>query len=108
MDGFDGRSLRPLLADATEREESSRRVFSCIGLGWPMVRAGTYKYFMHAKRQVPVLFDLGSDPGERVNLADDPDYAPVTRELSEALAQRVATATSSPLAGDPSGRPPIR
>jgi arylsulfatase len=90
VDRFDSRSLWPLLARATERDDPRRPVFSCIGMGWPMVRAGTCKYFVHAKRQVPVLFDLDSDPGERVNLVDEPLYAHLKEELSEELATRVA------------------
>ena len=55
-----------------------------------MVRAGTCKYFVHSQHESPVLFDLAHDPAERVNLADDPRYVDVKRELSERLAQRVA------------------
>jgi arylsulfatase len=90
VDDFDSRSLWPYLAGAGNGADRSRRVFSSIGMGWPMVRAGTCKYFVHSQRKSPVLFDLAHDPAERVNLADDPRYADVKRELSERLAQRVA------------------
>jgi choline-sulfatase len=67
-----------------------RSVFCAIGMGWPMVRRGAYKYFVHAQHRSPVLFDLEGDPGERVNLAGDRRYAPIERELANSLAQRMA------------------
>jgi arylsulfatase A-like enzyme len=92
----DGRSLRPLLAGRGEAADSDRPVFCAIGLRWPMVRLGAFKYFVHARHhESPVLFNLEDDPGERVNLADGPRYTDVRGRLSELLAQRVA-------------RPPIR
>jgi arylsulfatase len=90
IDDVDGRSLRPLLNGRGDGADLGRSVFCAIGMGWPMVRRGAYKYFVHAQHRSPVLFDLERDPGERVNLAGDPRYAPIERELADDLAQRMA------------------
>jgi choline-sulfatase len=90
VEDFDGRSLRPLLAGRPRAEDLDRSVFSAIGVGWPMIRRGNHKYFVHSQHRTPVLFDLEEDPGERVNLAGDPGYAEVERDLSERLARREA------------------
>ena len=90
LDDFDGRSLRPILTAPAHAADHDRPVFSCIGMGWPMVRHGSCKYFVHAQQQTPVLFDLDHDPAERVNLVDDPHYAAVKADLSERLVERVA------------------
>lgn len=90
VEDVDGRSLRPLLAGSPEAEDLDRSVFSAIGVGWPMIRRENHKYFVHAQHRTPVLFDLEEDPGERVNLAGDPGYAEVERDLSARLARREA------------------
>jgi hypothetical protein len=90
VDDFDNRSLRPALTDWAQSVQLDRPVFSCVGLGWSMVRHGGHKYFVHAQQQTPVLFDLERDPAERQNVANDPHYADIKRELSERLAEHVA------------------
>jgi arylsulfatase len=90
VEDVDGRSLRPLLAGRPEADDLARSVFSAIGVGWPMIRRGNHKYFVHSQHRTAVLFDLDDDPGERVNLAGDPRRAEVERHLSELLAQREA------------------
>jgi arylsulfatase len=87
---LDGRSLRPLLAGKREAADLERAVFSCTGEPWPAVRHGNFKYCVNTKQQQEVLFDLQQDPGERVNLADDPSHTGIRRELSDLLAQRRA------------------
>lgn len=87
VDDVDGRSLRPLLTGQAEPADLDRSVFCAVGMGWPMIRHGHYKYFVHAQHGSAVLFDLHDDPGERVNLAGDPRYAEVERTLSERLAR---------------------
>jgi arylsulfatase len=89
-DDLDGRSLRPLLAGTPEAADHERSVFCAIGMGWPMVRRGNHKYFVHAQHGSPVLFDLAADPAERVNLAGDPGFAEVERDLSERLVRRMS------------------
>jgi choline-sulfatase len=90
VDDVDGRSLRPLLEGRPDAPVPERPVFCAMGMGWPMVRFGRHKYFVHAQHGTPVLFDLDRDPGEQVNLAGDSAYADVERDLSERLARRLA------------------
>jgi choline-sulfatase len=90
IEDVDGRSLRPLLTGQPAADDLDRSVFSAIGIGWPMIRRGNHKYFVHSQHRTPVLFDLENDPGERVNLAGDSGYAEVEGDLSERLAQREA------------------
>jgi choline-sulfatase len=87
---LDSRSLWPFLGDRAQPADRDHAVFSCIGTPVPMVRHGRYKYYTNSKQPEVLLFDLVDDPAERVNLADDPDYAGIRRDLSERLAQRMA------------------
>jgi arylsulfatase A-like enzyme len=90
IDDADGRTLRPLLTGQPEPGDLERSVFCAIGMGWPTIRRGNHKYLTHAQHRSPALFDLEDDPGERLNLAGDPRYAEVERDLSERLAQHMA------------------
>jgi len=82
---FDTRTLRPILEGTPGPDDLDRAVYSATSLNWPMIRCGRYKYLEHAQREIPVLFDLESDPLESVNLVDEPDYADVADELAEQL-----------------------
>ncbi len=53
-------------------------------LNLAVVRTDRYKY-VHFGGLPPVLFDLGEDPGETRNLADDHRYAGVRLEMAERL-----------------------
>jgi arylsulfatase A-like enzyme/cytochrome P450 len=88
---FDSRSLRPLLAGAAE-PDPGRPVYCCTGTPWPALRHTKFKYCVNTKQQQAVLFDLEQDPVERVNLAENPAYAGVMRDMSERLEQRLAKA----------------
>jgi arylsulfatase A-like enzyme len=86
----DSRSLRPVLMGGGEPGDSESAVFCCTGTPWAMVRHGDYKYLSQSDEQVAMLFDLEQGPAECVNLAGDPRYAKVKRDLSERLARRIA------------------
>ena len=49
-----------------------------------MLRTVRWKYILH-ERFRPQLFDLDSDPGEFVDLGDDPGYEGVRREFHDRL-----------------------
>ncbi|MEX2261352.1 MAG: choline-sulfatase [Bryobacteraceae bacterium] len=49
-----------------------------------MVRKGDFKY-THIHGHQPQLFDLSADPGEWNNLADNPEYRQVERQLRELI-----------------------
>ena len=51
---------------------------------WFMVRRGRYK-FVYCENTPPLLFDLETDPEERVDLAADPAHAATVDELRGAL-----------------------
>jgi choline-sulfatase len=87
---FDSRSLRPYLADPAQPADPQRAVFSCTGMSWPMVRYQNFKYSLNTAEREPVLFDVDQDRNESVNLAEDPGYAEIRRDLSTRLAQRMA------------------
>ena len=50
-----------------------------------MYRRGIYKY-VYVHKHEPLLFDLERDPHETINLAREPAYAHICRELHEAAA----------------------
>ncbi len=82
---LDGRGLLPHLAGTPDRDEAVAE-YLAEGAIAPivMIRAGSHK-FVHSPADPDLLFDLGSDPDERVNLAADPAWA----GLAEAFRQRV-------------------
>ena len=49
-----------------------------------IVRGERYKY-VHFTKLPPLFFDLEKDPGEFVNLAGDPAYAPMVLEYAQKL-----------------------
>ena len=88
--GFDSRSLRPLLREAGRPEDCDRAVLCATTMGWPMVRRGPLKYIVHLLSSPNALFDLERDPGETVSVLDDPDYRSVADELSSLLEYELA------------------
>ena len=72
------------------QSEPGRRVvaeYAAEGSIAPMVmlRAGPFKY-IHADPDPPLLFDLGSDPAERSNLAGTPDHAGLEQQFRAVIA----------------------
>jgi len=83
-----GESLLGLI-DGERRETPVLMEYAAEGSIAPMVclRSGPYKY-THCPVDPPQLFDLATDPQERVNLAGDPAHATVEAMFAEDVARR--------------------
>lgn len=86
---LDGRSL---VALASGNAEPGRRVaaeYAAEASIAPMVmlRAGSFKY-IHAEPDPPLLFNTENDPGERVNLAGDPNHQGLEQQFRSAVSDR--------------------
>jgi arylsulfatase A-like enzyme len=104
---FDSRSLRPHL-DSGTHPVPDRAVFSGTGItGWPMIRSGRFKYIQHGWPGEAVLFDLEADPREQVNLADDPRYAGVCRDLAARLQLMIVQEAADLPAPEPEPEPEL-
>ena len=93
---LEGRSLKPLLHDAdtewrgfvfSEYDYATRESRREIGVDQRdarlvMVFDGRWKY-IHVEGFRPMLFDLASDPDERVDLGEDPEHAGQVNRLKE-------------------------
>jgi choline-sulfatase len=84
-DGLAGRSLRPWLCGHGPRDTRPYVVSHWRGDGKiqvpaRMLRTHRYKYNLFREDGVEELFDLATDPGERINLAPDPAAAAVLEE----------------------------
>jgi N-sulfoglucosamine sulfohydrolase len=55
--------------------------------GDPLIGKRSIEQYLH--RPVIELYDIEADPAEVVNLADDPKFAPLRREMSEKLLMRL-------------------
>jgi arylsulfatase len=74
---FDTASLMGVLEGRPA--DPDRAVFSALGVGWPMIRKGRFKYIWHWSGD-HILFDLESDPGETKSVAGE--HPDVVMELS--------------------------
>ncbi len=84
--GLPGASLWPLLSGP---EDLHREIFcEYHGHGTPggtyLLRAGSLKYVYYVGYP-PQLFDLDADPGERHDLAPDPQYAQILADFEQRL-----------------------
>lgn len=89
-DPGDGRDLLGVLTDPTRDEDIDRIVLSAFTMHWPMARRGRFKYIREMGWGEEVLFDLETDPGESVNLIDEPDLAGERAALSAAVDTELA------------------
>lgn len=93
--GIDGRSLRPLLEDPDAAwDEAAATQILRPGDGSPILgrslRTGRWRYTeWNAGAAGAELYDHDRDPQEFRNLADDPDYAAIRRELRRKLDSKV-------------------
>ena len=91
---YQGHSLRPMVdgeKPAGWRTESFHEhvaVRSRIP-SYDCIRDGNFKYVRYFDYDHEFLHDLRKDPDELVNLADDPEYAPVLMEMRERTEKRV-------------------
>jgi choline-sulfatase len=85
---LDGRSLLPHLSGAPSHDEAVAE-YLAEGAAAPivMIRRGRHK-FVHSPADPDQLYDLGSDPHERVNLAGDPAPAGLAAEFRREAAAR--------------------
>jgi choline-sulfatase len=90
---LDGRSLLPHLSGAPDSDEVVAE-YLAEGAIAPivMIRRGSRK-FIHSPADPDQLFDLESDPHERVNLADDPASAGLAARFRQEAAARWDLAT---------------
>ena len=84
---IDGRSLMPLAQGQDDPVDEAIGEYCAEMTPYPvfMIRRGPLKY-IHCAPDPAQLYDLSVDPLEKVNLANDPDYA----EASAAFAAEVA------------------
>jgi choline-sulfatase len=87
--GVDGRSLVPLASGEAEPDRGVIAEYVAEGSVAPivMVRAGSYKY-IHSEADPPLLFNLATDPDERVNVATIESYAALAERFRAVIAHR--------------------
>ncbi len=86
-ENLEGISFVPLLVNPNQPWKKA--VFMADGGGGQMVRTKKYSYLYFELKERPVLvalYDLEKDPWETINLAEDPAYAEVRREMAALLA----------------------
>lgn len=88
---FDSRSLRPLLTGTAQAADRDRTLLFSPNSGWPSLLKGRYKLLTRPVyfRRACVLLDLEEDPGETVDLAQDPGRAPLVADLEQELMARL-------------------
>ena len=84
-----GRSLMPLCDGKAEEDRTVAGEYAAEGACAPivMLRRGTLK-FVHCVVDPDQLYDLATDPNERVNLAQHADWAVTVAEFRSEISQR--------------------
>jgi len=85
----DGRSLMPLARGDDDPVDEAIGEYCAEMTPWPvfMIRRGSLKY-IHCDPDPAQLYDLSSDPLEKVNLAGDPAYAEAASAFASEVAER--------------------
>ena len=85
----DGRSLWGMASTGKEDNGDAIGEYCAEMAGRPvfMIRRSKYKY-MHCDGDLPMLFDLTTDPQEKNNLVDDPSHADVAADFAAEIKER--------------------
>lgn len=86
---IDGRSLMLLASGREDPVDEAIGEYCAEMAGHPvfMIRRGALKY-VHCDPDPPQLYDVVADPGERKNLANDPNYAAQASEFANEVEKR--------------------
>jgi choline-sulfatase len=85
---IDGRSLAPHLRGAGGHDEAIGEYLAEGAIApMAMIRRGPFK-FIHSPADPDLMFDLAHDPGERLNLADNPARAALVAEFRAEVEKR--------------------
>ena len=91
-----GRSYAEALR-AGSQPETRDDVIATYEPDWMMLRTEAHKYIRYNSTGAEVLYDLGSDPGERVNAAADPGAAGALTDMRNRMLTRALDASRSRL-----------
>ncbi len=80
-----GLDLAPLLASPERDRVDWRDAVFSETRAIKAVRTARYKYLYHRRLRIEELYDLQEDPGERRDVAADPNRAPVIAEMGHRL-----------------------
>ena len=85
----DGRSLLPAARGEKDTVDEAIGEYCAEMTPYPvfMIRRGAVKY-IHCDFDPPQLYDLSKDPMEKVNLADNPDYATISKAFAKEVTER--------------------
>ena len=86
---IDGRSLMPLATGGVDDVDEAIGEYCAEMTTHPvfMIRRGRHKY-IHCDIDPPMMFDLETDPHERVNIAGDPNHAEAAERFAAEVRQR--------------------
>ncbi|WP_306144267.1 choline-sulfatase [Roseibium sp. MMSF_3412] len=86
---IDGRSLLPLARGEHDPVDEAIGEYCAEMTAHPvlMIRRGSMKY-IHCDSDPPQLYDLERDPGERTNLASEPQFRDIAARFAEDVARR--------------------
>ncbi len=92
---YQGHSLMPVVSQGKPDDWRTESFHEHVAVrqripAYEGLRNGDYKYVNYFDYEHEFLHDLKNDPDELVNLADDPEFAPMLKEMRERTTARVA------------------